>query len=220
MKVDILTLFPEMFKGPFSESIIKRAQEKSLVEINIHNLRDWAKDKHKMVDDKPYGGGTGMVLRVDVVDNAVTNLKSQTPKIKQKIILLSPQGKKFNQQKAKDLSSLDHIIMIAGHYEGFDERIREHLIDEEISIGNYVLTGGEIPAMAVVDAVVRLLPGVLGKKESLKNETHSKPGVKKHPVYTRPENFKSWSVPEVLLSGNHAEIEKWRRESGKEGNSD
>jgi len=231
MKIDILTLFPEMFKGPFEESIVKRAQDKKLIEIKIHNLRDWAKDKHKMVDDKPYGGEAGMVLRVDVVDAAISDLKSSAINHQPLIILLSPQGKKFSQQKAKDLSSLDHLILIAGHYEGFDERIRKHLIDEEISIGDYVLTGGEIPIMAVVDAVVRLIPEVLGKEESLMNETHSTSTIdhkqsltrsdnriqpltikKKHPVYTRPESFKGWSVPEVLLSGNHAEIEKWRKE--------
>lgn len=223
MKIDILTLFPEMFKGPFSESIIKRAQEKKLVEIKIHNLRSWAKDKHKMVDDKPYGGGAGMVLRIDVVHEAVINLKSLAPKIKQRIILLSPQGKKFSQQKAKELSSLGHLILIAGHYEGFDERIREYLTDEEISIGDYVLTGGEIPAMAVVDAVVRLLPGVLGDEKSLEGETHSMQHTVhrtlhtniKHPIYTRPENFKGWKVPEILLSGNHAEIEKWRKKKSR-----
>ena len=211
MKIDILTLFPEMFKGPFEESIVRRAQDKKLVEINIHNLRDWAKDKHKMVDDKPYGGGAGMVLMVEPIDSALQELKSKSSKV----VLLSPQGKKFSQLKAKDLSNLDHLILIAGHYEGFDERIREHLIDEEISIGDYVLTGGEIPTMAVVDSVVRLIPGVLGKEESLTNETHSEKGHIKHPVYTRPEKFRDWSVPKVLLSGNHAEIEKWRKKKSK-----
>jgi len=211
VKIDILTLFPDMFKGPFSESIVKRAQKKDVVEIKIHNLRDWAKDKHKSVDDKPYGGGAGMVLRVDVVDDALQDLKKKNSKI----ILLSPQGQKFTQSKAKELLKLDHLILIAGHYEGFDERIRENLIDEEISIGNYVLTGGELPAMVVVDSIVRLLPGVLGDKESLVDETHSKPGQKKHPVYTRPENFKGWKVPDTLLSGNHKEIEKWRKEKAK-----
>ena len=211
MKIDILTLFPDMFKGPFSESIVKRAQKKDVVEIKIHNLRDWAKDKHKSVDDKPYGGGAGMVLRVDVVDDALQDLKKKNSKI----ILLSPQGQKFTQSKAKELLKLDHLILIAGHYEGFDERIRENLIDEEISIGNYVLTGGELPAMVVVDSIVRLLPGVLGDKESLVDETHSKPGQRKHPVYTRPENFKGWKVPDTLLSGNHKEIESWRKEKAK-----
>lgn len=220
MKIDILTLFPEMFDGPFSESIIKRAQEKKLVEINIHNLRDWAEDKHKTVDDKPYGGGAGMVLMVEPIFNALQDLKAQDANSlpsshNPHTILLSPQGKVFNQQKAQELSKLDHVILIAGHYEGFDERIREHLVDEEISIGDYVLTGGELPAMVVVDSIVRLIPGVLGDKESLANETHSEPGHTKHPVYTRPEEFKGWKVPEVLLSGNHKEIKAWKQKEAK-----
>ena len=207
MKIDILTLFPEMFKGPFEESIVKRAQEKELVEINIHNLRDWATDKHKTLDDKPYGGGGGMVLMVEPIYKALKDLKTKNSKV----VLLTPQGKVFNQKKAQQLSKLKHLILIAGHYEGFDERIREHLIDEEISIGNYVLTGGELPAMVVIDSIVRLIPGVLGAEESLIDETHTKPGYTKYPVYTRPESFKGWKVPETLLSGNHKEIEKWRK---------
>lgn len=230
MKIDILTLFPGMFKGPFEESILKRAQEKGLVKIKIHNLRSWAHDKHKTVDDKPYGGGAGMVLRVDVVDKALKEIlrQAQDDKVdlislstssnskivnrKSKIILLSPQGKVFNQKKARELVKVDHLILVAGHYEGFDERIRENLIDDEISMGDYVLTGGELPAMVIVDTIIRLIPGVLGKEESLIGETHSKPGIKKYPVYTRPEEYKGWKVPEILLSGNHAEIEKWRKE--------
>ncbi len=207
MKIDILTLFPEMFKGPFEESIVKRAQEKELVEINIHNLRDWATDKHKTLDDKPYGGGGGMVLMVKPIYEALKDLKTKNSKV----VLLTPQGKVFNQKKAQEFSKLKHLILIAGHYEGFDERIREHLIDEEISIGNYVLTGGELPAMVVIDSIVRLIPGVLGAEESLIDETHTKPGYTKYPVYTRPESFKGWKVPETLLSGNHKEIEKWRK---------
>ncbi len=220
MKIDILTLFPEMFEGPFSESMIKRAQEDGLVEINIRNIRDWATDKHSTVDDKPYGGGAGMVLRVDVIHNAINDLKSEAriPKFetnsklsnnKPKTILLSPQGTLFNQQKASELSKKSHLILIAGHYEGFDERIRKHLIDEEISVGDYVLTGGELPAMIVTDSIVRLIPGVLGDEKSLKSETHSEKGFVKYPVFTRPEKFKEWTVPKVLLSGNHAEIKKW-----------
>jgi tRNA (guanine37-N1)-methyltransferase len=229
MKIDILTLFPEMFDGPFSESMIKRAQEKGLVDIKVRNLRDWATDKHKTVDDKPYGGGAGMVLRVDVVEKALDELKTKSEKLKtitnsskqstfkhrSLTILLSPQGQIFSQAKARKLSKLDHIILIAGHYEGFDQRIRDHLTDEEISIGDYVLTGGEIPAMVLVDSIVRLIPGVLGDEQSLKDETHSKKGFKKYPVYTRPENYKGWKVPEVLLSGNHSEIDKWRDKHNK-----
>jgi len=208
MKIDILTLFPSMFEGPLSESIIKRAKEKKLVEINIHNLRDWAKDKHSTVDDKQYGGGAGMILRVDVIDSALQELKTKNSKV----ILLSPQGKKFTQVKASKFSKEKHLILIAGHYEGFDERIREHLIDEEVSIGDYVLTGGEIPAMVITDSVVRLIPGVINPK-SLIDETHSSTTNKKYSVYTKPENYKKWNVPKVLLSGNHKEIEKWRKEN-------
>lgn len=200
-----------MFKGPFEESIVKRAREKELVEIKIHNLRGWASDKHKTVDDRPYGGGGGMVLMVEPIYKALEDLKTKNSKV----VLLTPQGKVFNQKRAQRLSRLKHLILIAGHYEGFDERIREHLIDEEISIGNYVLTGGELPAMVVIDSIVRLIPGVLGTEESLSDETHSKSGYIKYPVYTRPESFKGWKVPEVLLSGNHKEIEKWRKKKAK-----
>ncbi|KKS80285.1 MAG: tRNA (guanine-N(1)-)-methyltransferase, partial [Candidatus Woesebacteria bacterium GW2011_GWC1_43_10b] len=206
MKIDILTLFPEMFKGPFGESIIKRAQEKGFVEIKIHNLRDWAVDKYKSVDDKPYGGGAGMILRIDVVDAAITKL--QTPN--SKIILLDAGGKTFTQQKAKELSKEKHLILIAGHYEGVDHRVHEHLVGEVISIGDYVLTGGELPAMVIADAVVRLIPGAI-EPASLKEESHSKKGYLEYPQYTRPEEYKSWKVPEVLLSGHHAEIKKWRK---------
>ncbi len=216
MKIDIVTIFPEMFKGPFEESIINRAQGKKIVEINIHDLRQWTEDKHKTVDDRPYGGGAGMVMRVDVIARAITKLKTpaflKTSVGQTKTILLTPQGKTFSQQSARELSKLDHLIFICGHYEGFDERIRS-LVDEEISIGDYVLTGGELPAMVVVDAVVRLIPGVLGKEESLEEESFSPPaGGLEYPQYTRPEEFKGMKVPEVLLSGNHAEIAKWRKE--------
>jgi len=211
MKIDILTIFPEMFKGPFDESLLKRAQDKGLVKIKIHNLRHWAKDKHKTVDDKPFGGGPGMVIKVEVIDQALNDLKKKNSKT----ILLTPQGKAFNQKKAKSLSKLEHIILICGHYEGVDERIRQNLVDEEISIGDYVLTGGEIPAMVVVDTVVRLIPGVVGKKESLKEESFSK-GLLEYPQYTRPAEYKGWKVPEVLVSGNHEEIKKWREKQSKE----
>ena len=209
MKIDILTLFPEMFEGPFKESMVKRAQEKNLVEINVHNIRNWATDKHKTTDDKPFSGGAGMVLMVEPIFNALKDLRQKNSKV----ILLSPQGKKYSQKQASDFSKMDHLILIAGHYEGFDERIREHLIDEEVSIGDYVLTGGELPAMVLVDSIVRLIPNVLGSEESLEGETHSKKNFIKHPVYTRPEEFNGWKVPEVLLSGNHKEIEKWRKEN-------
>jgi tRNA (guanine37-N1)-methyltransferase len=237
MKFDIVTLFPEMFNGPFSESIISRAQKKELVKINIHNLRDFATDKHKTVDDTPYGGGAGMVLRVDIMDRALSRLKFETNSknklSKFKTILLTPTGRMFNQQKAIELSKYDSVILIAGHYEGFDQRIHDHLVDEELSIGEYVLTGGELPAMVIVDAVSRMIPGVI-KEESAKNESfmgentvnsiqnrgnmNDKAKSSKliansssdYPAYTKPAEYKGWKVPEVLLSGNHAEIKKWR----------
>ena len=214
MKIDILTLFPEMFAGPFEESIIKRAQEKGLVEINIHNLRNWAKDERGTVDDRPYGGGPGMILMPQPIFDAVESIKSEIRSTKSEIILLTPQGQKFDQQKARTLSKLGHLILITGHYEGFDERIR-NLVDEEISIGDYVLTGGEIAAMVMVDSVVRLIPGVVGKEASLAEESFSQ-NLLEYPQYTRPEEFKGQKVPEVLLSGNHAEIAKWRRGQAEE----
>ena len=209
MKIDILTLFPKMFEGPFRESIIKRAQEKGLTEINIHDLRKWGLDDRRTVDDRPYGGGPGMIMRVDVVTNALKNIRTEEHK-NSKVILLDATGEKFTQQKALQLSKLEHLILIAGHYEGVDHRIHEHLVDEVLSIGDYVLTGGELPAMVLVDSIVRLIPGVVGKEESIIEESHSKPGYIEYPQYTRPEEYKGWKVPEVLLSGNHKEIKKWR----------
>ena len=203
MKIDILTLFPKMFSGPFDYSILRRAQDKLLVEIEIHNLRDWATDKYKSVDDRPYGGGAGMIMRVDIIDAAVKAMG------KGKVILLDAGGEKFNQKKAQELSQDEHLIIICGHYEGVDHRVHEHIADEVISIGDYVLSGGEIPAMVVVDTVVRLLPGVLGNEESLLEESHNE-GEIEYPQYTRPEDYNGWKVPKVLLSGNHSEIKKWR----------
>lgn len=208
MKISILTLFPEMMKGPFDHSIIKRAVEKKLVEIEYVNIRDFGIGKHKIVDDKPYGGGVGMVLRIDVIDKALQNVKCQ-----ERIILLDPRGEKFTQQKAEELAKLDHLILICGHYEGVDERVK-NLIDESISIGNYVLTGGELPAMVIVDSVVRLIPGVLAKPQATALESFSKRGYLEHPQYTRPRSFKGWEVPEILLSGNHRKIEEWKSEKG------
>lgn len=216
MKIDIITLFPEMFTGPFEHSIVKRAQEKGKVTINIHDLRRWTSDNHRTVDDKPYGGGAGMVLMIEPMFDAIQTLKQQDTRV----ILLSPQGSRFTQTKAQKLSSTDHMILIAGHYEGYDQRIRDHLVDEEISIGDFVLTGGELPAMIIVDAVVRLIPGVLGDEHSLVGETHSQPGLIKHPVYTRPEEFNSWKVPEVLLSGDHQKIQMWQEENRRKSNED
>ncbi len=205
-----------MFKGPFEESIINRAQAKGLVEIKVHNLRDWAEDKRGTVDDKPYGGGVGMVLMVEPINKALTSIKNQVSSInKSRTILLTPQGQTFNQKKTQELAKEEHLVFICGHYEGVDERVREHLVDEEISIGDYVLTGGEIPAMAVVDAIVRLIPGVLEKEEATKLESFSESKLE-HPQYTRPEEYQGWKVPEVLLSGNHQKIEEWREKKSLE----
>jgi len=232
MKIDILTLFPEMFKGPFEESIVKRAQEKGLVKIKIHNLRNWAIDKRGSVDDKPYGGGVGMALRVEPIHEALQSLKSKVKNLKSKVILLDPAGKPFNQKKALELSKLNRLILICGHYEGVDERVREYLVDEEISIGDYILTGGELPAMVVIDTIVRLIPGVLKKPDAIKSESFSKLEIGnkqslllrnwkletslEYPQYTRPENFRGWKVPGVLLSGNHKKIEEWREKKALE----
>ena len=219
MEINILTLFPEMFTGPLSESIIKRAVKKDVVKINLVNIRDFAEDKHKTVDDTPYGGGAGMVLKVDVMDRAIKSITGNERKDCH-IILLTPQGKRFNQVKAEELSRNNKLIFICGHYEGFDERIREHLVDEEISIGDFVLSGGEIAAMAITDAVVRLIPGALGKDESSSEETFSLKDEEgnvllEYPQYTKPSSYKGWEVPEILTSGDHAKIKKWRLEEAK-----
>jgi len=210
MKIDVLTLFPEMFKGPFDESILKRAQDDGKVKIQIYNLRDWATDKRKTVDGKPYGGGPGMVMKVDVIDKAVQDLKAKQKEGKTRVVLMDTKGPLYNQKKAKELSKLDHLILIAGHYEGVDHRVHEQVVDEVISVGEYVLTGGEIPIMVVVDSVIRLLPEVLGNSESLEEESYDNQGEIEYPQYTRPEEYKGWKVPKILLSGNHAKIKTWR----------
>ncbi len=211
MMIDVLTLFPEMFKSVLNESIIKRAKNFSAVEIKVHNLRDWALDKHKMVDDRPFGGGPGMVLKVDVLHRAILDLKKQNSDAG--VVLLTPQGKKYSQLKAQSLSQEKGLILVAGHYEGFDDRIRKY-VDQEISIGDYVLTGGELPAMVIIDSVIRLLPGVLGDENSAPTDSFSSGGLG-YPQYTRPEEFEGVKVPQVLLSGNHGEIKKYRREQAK-----
>ena len=209
MKIDILTLFPEMFQGPFAESIIDRAVKKDIVEIEIHNLRKWSDDKRGTVDSPPYGGGAGMVMRVDVIDRAIEELRIKN--LESRIILLDTKGEIYNQQKAKELKKYEHLILIAGHYEGVDHRVHEHLVDEVISIGSFVLTGGELPAMVVIDSVVRLLPGVLGNPESLAEESYENGnGEIEYPQYTRPDDYKGWKVPEILKSGHHERIKKWR----------
>ena len=208
MKIDILTLFPDMFVSPFDVSIIKRAKSKGLIEIEVHDLRKWGEGTRRNVDDRPYGGGVGMILRVDIIDAALKDLRTKNSKV----ILLDAAGTRYTEQKAQEFAKLEHIILIAGHYEGVDHRVQENLVDEIVSIGDYVLTGGEIPAMVLVDSVIRLIPGVLGKDESSVDESHKEPGYLEYPQYTRPEDFKGWKVPEVLLGGNHAEIAKWRKE--------
>lgn len=216
MKIDIITLFPKMFDGPFRESIIARAQERGLVEINIHNLRPYGIGKHQQVDDRPYGGGVGMVLMVEPIFNAISELKSKNSKLKSKTILMSPSGKVFDQAKARELSKEKHIILVAGRYEGFDQRIIDHLADEELSIGNYILTGGELPAMVVAETVARLIPGVLNKEEATQKESFAEGDELEHPHYTHPAEFNGWKVPDILLSGNHGEIEKWKTEKSEE----
>lgn len=205
MHFDIFTLFPDMFSGPFSESILKRAQERGLLSIALHNIRDATTDKHHVVDDYPYGGGAGMVMKPEPIFTAVEAVYQDGP-----IILLTPQGRLFNQQIARELAQEPRVTLICGHYEGIDERVLEHLVTDELSIGDYVLTGGELAAMVVVDATSRLIPGVLGGDESTLEESHSG-NLLEYPHYTRPPEFRGWKVPDVLLSGNHAEIAKWRR---------
>ena len=208
MHIDIITLFPDMFNGPFNESIIKRAIDNDLVKIAFHNLREHGLGRHHVVDDYPHGGGAGMVLMAEPLFAAVEAVKEDAAI---PVILLTPQGRLFNQQVAEELASHPRLLFICGHYEGVDERVREHLVTDEISIGDYVLTGGELAVMVVVDAVVRQLPGVLGSDESIKDDSHAN-GLLEYPQYTRPQDFRGWEVPPVLLSGNHAEIAKWRRE--------
>lgn len=210
MKIDILTLFPEMFDGVLNTSILKRALDKNKFQYNLVNFRDYTTNKHQKVDDYPYGGGAGMVLSPQPIFDAVNALKEKT-KETTRVILMCPQGQPYNQKKAEELASEDHLIFICGHYEGYDERIREHLVTDEISIGDYVLTGGELGAMVVIDSVVRLLPDVLGNKYSTSQDSFST-GLLEHPHYTRPANFRGMNVPDILLSGDHAKIESWRRQ--------
>ena len=232
MRFHIITIFPEIFDSYFNESIIKRAQEKNKIKIKIYNLRDYTEDKHKTVDDTPYGGGAGMIIKVDVLYKALQALNSQFPisnfqtisnasisKFPNKVILTSAKGKIWNQQKANTHKELDNLVIICGRYEGVDERIL-NFVDEEISVGDYILTGGEIPAMAIVDSITRLIPGVVGNEMSPIDESHSKLGVLEYPQYTRPEIFidkddKKYTVPDILKNGNHAEIKKWKEEKKK-----
>src|SRR4051812_19727924 len=233
MIIDILTLFPEICRAPLNESMMKRAQEKSLLDLRIHNLRDWTTDKHRMVDDAPFGGGQGMVMKPEPIFAAVGDLEGKqrpngerrmpnaeskdtgcstlSPQLSTRVILMSPAGRRFDQQMAKDLSGEPHLIIICGHYEGVDHRVIEQVVDLEISIGDYVLTNGGIAAVVLVDAVVRLLPGVLGHEQSAADDSFST-DLLEAPQYTRPAEFRGWKIPDVLLSGNHAEIAAWRKE--------
>lgn len=215
MRIDILSLFPAMFDGPFGDSIIKRAVEKGILDINITNPRDFAQGKHQQVDDTPFGGGSGMVMKPEPVFRAVKHVKLHTQYENRRVLLLSPEGQVFTQSKARELAQLDQLILICGHYEGFDARISENLADEIISIGDYVLTGGELPAMIITDAVARMLPGVLGSEESAPTDSFYN-GLLEHPQYTRPRDYEGMTVPEVLLSGDHARIAKWRRQKSLE----
>lgn len=215
MKFDIVTIFPEIFNSYFGESIIKRAQNAGAIEIKTHNLRDYTEDKHRNVDDTPYGGGAGMVMRVEPFYNAVEKIKAENSDLKKRVILFSAKGKRFTQKDAHRLAEYDQLIMLCGRYEGVDERVAEHVVDEEISIGDFVLTGGEIPAMLVLDGITRLLPGVLGNEQSAVIESHSEEGYLEFPQYSKPEDFKGWKVPNILLSGHHGEIEKWRNSQTK-----
>ncbi len=209
MRVDIITLFPEMFRGPFEASIIARAREQGIVRIELHQLRDWGEGRHRLVDDYPHGGGAGMVLKPEPLFAAVEAVQplAEPPG---RVVLLTPQGRLFNQSIANELAEQPRLVLICGHYEGVDERVREHLVDDEISIGDYVLSGGELAAMVLVDAVVRRLPGALGGEASLDEESHSE-GLLEYPQYTRPSEFRGWKIPDILLSGHHAGVAKWRR---------
>ncbi|MFH1640737.1 MAG: tRNA (guanosine(37)-N1)-methyltransferase TrmD [Candidatus Omnitrophota bacterium] len=217
MRIDIITIFPDMFSPILNESIVKRGQNKGKVRIHIHNLRDYSKDKHRKVDDHPFGGGSGMVMRPEPIFEAVKNIRSQVTghlpagrQARSQVILLCPQGKRLNQKIAKKLAKYKHLVLICGHYEGIDERVRKNLVDDELSIGDYILTGGELPAMVLVDCLVRLIPGVLGDKNSLNFESFED-NLLEYPQYTRPANFKGIKVPAILLSGNHKKIEEWRK---------
>lgn len=212
MKIDVLTLFPEMFDGVFNASILGKARDKGIVSLQAVNFRSYSKNKHQTVDDYPYGGGGGMVLQAEPVFEAVEALiKANEPAGKPRVILMCPQGQPYSQKKAEELAKEEHLILICGHYEGYDERIREHLVTDELSVGDYVLTGGELPAMTIIDSVVRLLPGALGNASSAVTDSYST-GLLEYPHYTRPALFRDWSVPDVLVSGHHANVEIWRRE--------
>ncbi len=208
IKFDVLSIFPEMFSSPLNFSLLKKAQDKGLLNICLHDIRNWANDKHKMTDDAPYGGGCGMVMKVEPVEKALASIRS--PEDDSLVVLMTPQGETFNQKIATELAEKKQIIIICGRYEGVDERIREHLVDREISIGDYILTGGEMAALVLIDVVSRLIPDVLGNPESTLGESFSH-NLLEYPQYTRPAEYKGWTVPDILQSGNHAKIEQWKR---------
>ncbi|GAB6270341.1 MAG: tRNA (guanosine(37)-N1)-methyltransferase TrmD [Smithellaceae bacterium] len=208
IRFDVLSIFPEMLRSPLDFSLLKKAREKGLIEIGLHDIRDWAEDKHRMTDDAPYGGGCGMVMKVEPLERALKSIRRADAQ--SLVVLMTPQGETFHQKIAAEFAKQNQMILICGRYEGFDERIREHLVDREISIGDYILTGGELSALVVIDAVSRLIPGVLGNDASAAKESFSQ-GLLEYPQYTRPAEYKGWCVPEVLASGNHAQIERWQR---------
>jgi tRNA (guanine37-N1)-methyltransferase len=208
MKIDVVTLFPEMFDGPLGHSIVSRAIDKGIVEVNRVNFRQFGKGKHQVVDDTPYGGGAGMLLKPEPLFDAMESIEERSPETKKRVILMDPAGKPFNQAMAEDFSEEEHLVFLCGHYEGYDERIRS-LVTDEVSLGDYVLTGGELAAMVMIDASVRLLPNVLGNAASAQTDSHSS-GLLEHPHYTRPAEYKGMGVPDVLMSGNHAKIDEWR----------
>jgi tRNA (guanine37-N1)-methyltransferase len=211
LKIQLLTIFPDVCRAVMGESILKRAQEKRIVELEALDLRAWTTDKHRSTDDAPYGGGPGMVMKIEPIDRALSELRRPDSKV----IFLSPQGRRFSHGLARELARESHLIFLCGHYEGVDQRVSDHLVDEEISIGDYVLTSGVLPALVVTDAIVRLIPGVLGDSQSAEQDSFVDGGLD-HPHYTRPENYRGWKVPDILLSGNHAAIEAWRRGSADE----
>lgn len=208
-KFDVLTIFPEVITPYAEASILGRAQKNKLIDIQAHNLRDWATDKHQKVDDTPYGGGAGMLLKVEPIDKAIKKIKG---KKKTRVILTAASGKMFTQADARRLAKYDQVIFVCGRYEGVDYRVEEYLVDESLSIGSYVLTGGELPALVMIDAIARMIPGVLGSKESLESESHDEEGELEYPQYTKPEVYKKWTVPAVLLSGDHKKIEEWKED--------
>ena len=210
MYISILTLFPAMFDSPFAESIVRRAADRGIVQIQVRNIRDYATDKHRTVDDSPYGGGAGMVMKPEPLFDAVEDAQRRVPEQPSHVVLLTPQGRVLSQAVAQELAEKRHLILLCGHYEGVDERVRQHLVDDEISLGDFVMTGGEPAALAIVDAVVRLLPGALGDPQSAQGDSFAT-GLLQHPQYTRPPEYRGWRVPEILLSGDHGAVARWRR---------